>query len=559
MRVKHTVLGFLAGSITFALLLATVRSIGVAWDEPIYNEATERAARWFGLLLRGDFAGAVNPYTFGVSWGLVNEHPPLMRLVNGLGWTLTQGWLGAPLIHRFGSLLLAALTVGAVVGMTAYWRGPRAALFAGAALLAMPRLFFHMHLSVLDFPLAAIWILGTLIFYGEMRKIRLHMPTPAWRPSPASAFVVGSWIGLGLLTKINAVLLLPFWGIWLLCYRRTLRHLLTFGLGLPIGLLVLIAGWPWIWKDPINGLWNWVQFFRVHFEIRQWFAGQLYVDTPWTLPFVIVGITTPLLILVIAVLGVTRGSRVQVKRARWDLRKLVEDEWTGLHLLGMVTVLGYYALPFTPIHDQDRLLLAAFVHLAILAGDGFERLTYWIFTRTARPSQRSAQIAIQIGLGLLLLLPGIVQSVRLHPYQLAYYNETVGGVTGARRLDLETIYFATTYGHFLPALNRLPPDTVLWVMPNSWDVLYYYQNYGLLRTDLVILRPPGWGSFYDDQGVPWQEGNLDNADYALIERRQTTFNAVIPEYAPQLAWATYPELARLTRNGVVLATLHSRP
>jgi 4-amino-4-deoxy-L-arabinose transferase-like glycosyltransferase len=476
-----------------------------------------------------------------------------MRLVNGLGWSLTHPWLDAPLIHRFGSLILAALTVAVVTGMTAYWRGPRAALFAGAALLAMPRLFFHMHLSVLDFPLAAVWILGTLIFYGEMRKIRLHTPTPAWRPSPASAFVLGSWIGLGLLTKINAVLLLPFWGIWLLCYRRTLRHLLTFALALPIGLLVLIAGWPWIWKDPLGGLWNWVQFFRVHFEIRQWFAGQLYVDTPWTLPFVIVGITTPLLILVMAVLGTARRSKIRTRRI------LIEDEWTGLHLLGIVVVLGYYALPFTPIHDQDRLLLAAFIHLAILAGDGFERLTQWIFTQSARRFQRSVQISIQIGLGLLLLLPGIVQSVSLHPYQLAYYNEAVGGVTGARRLDLETVYFATTYGYFLPALNQLPPNAVLWVVPNSWDVLYYYQNYGLLRSDLVILRPPGWGSFYDDQGVPWQEGNLDNADYALIERRQTTFNAVISEYALQLAWTERPEVARLTRNGVVLATLHSRP
>ncbi|MBX2998722.1 MAG: hypothetical protein KF893_09460 [Caldilineaceae bacterium] len=553
MRVSYTYLGLLAGLITLGILLITVGSIGVAWDEPIYNEATERAARWFGLLLRGDVTAAFDPYTFGISWGLVNEHPPLMRLVNGMGWAITQPWLDAPLIHRFGSLILAALTVGVVTGMTAYWRGPRAAIFAGAALLAMPRLFFHMQLSVLDFPLAAVWIVGTLIFYGEMRKIRLHMPTPAWRPSPASAFVVGSWIGLGLLTKINAVLLLPFWGIWLLCYRRTLRHLLTFALALPIGLIVLIAGWPWIWKDPVNGLWNWVQFFRVHFEIRQWFAGQLYVDTPWTLPFVLVLITTPLLILVMAVLGATRGPKIRARRI------LIEDEWTGLHLLGMIVVLGYYALPFTPIHDQDRLLLAAFVHLAILAGDGFERFAYWIFTRSARQFPRSTQISIQIGLGLLLLLPGIVQSIRLHPYQLAYYNEAVGGVSGARRLDLETIYFATTYRHFLPALNQLPPGALIWVMPNSWDVLYYYQKEGMLRQDLVILRPPGWGSFYDDQGVPWQGGNLDNADYALIERRQTTFNRVIPEYAPQLAWAEYPEISRLTRNGVMLATLHSRP
>jgi len=158
----------------------------------------------------------------------------------------------------------------------------------------------------------------------------------------------------------------------------------------------------------------------------------------------------------------------------------------------------------------------------------------------------------------LLLVPGVLGIVRLHPFELAYYNELVGGVRGARRLGMETIYFASTYGHFLPHLNELPAGSRLWVMPNSWDVIYYYQLNGLLRDDLVVLRPPGWGSFYDDRGVLSEVGGLESADYALIERRQTTFNAVIPEYAIQLEWAsTKRELARLERCGVVLAALYA--
>jgi hypothetical protein len=124
---------------------------------------------------------------------------------------------------------------------------------------------------------------------------------------------------------------------------------------------------------------------------------------------------------------------------------------------------------------------------------------------------------------------------------------------------METIYFASTYGSFLPELNRLPDGSKLWVMPNSWDVIYYYQRYKLLERDLVVLRPWGWGSFYDDAGVRFDYGGLDDADYALIERRQTTFNDKIPEYASQLEWAaTKPTLARVEREGVVLASLHSR-
>ncbi|MEZ4634096.1 MAG: hypothetical protein R2856_03805 [Caldilineaceae bacterium] len=38
-------------------------------------------------------AGVRHTHTFGVSWGLVNEHPPLFRYVNAAGWALAQDWL----------------------------------------------------------------------------------------------------------------------------------------------------------------------------------------------------------------------------------------------------------------------------------------------------------------------------------------------------------------------------------------------------------------------------------------------------------------------------------
>jgi hypothetical protein len=166
---------------------------------------------------------------------------------------------------------------------------------------------------------------------------------------------------------------------------------------------------------------------------------------------------------------------------------------------------------------------------------------------------------LQIVLALALVAPGVIAIARLHPYELAYYNELVGGPAGARRLDMETIYFASTYSHFLPVLNELPPDSKIWIMPNSWGVLYYYQQQGLLQPSLIPLRPPGWGSFYDGRGVPSEVGLLEDADYALIERRQTAFNNATPENAVQLEWATTkPELARLERGGVLLAGLYAR-
>jgi len=583
---------------TFLILLLTAGDVGVTWDEPIYSEAAERAAHWLSMMTRGESQTAWDARTFGISWGLVNEHPPLVRVLSGLGWALTRGVLPPPTSHRVGALALAALALGVLVAVTIRKRGLSAGLFAGAAVLTMPRLFFHAHLAALDFPLAAVWMLATWAFYGAMQSPRW------WSP-----FLVGGGLGLALLTKINAVLLIPFWGLWLLIYRRSWRSWLAYLLGLPVDLAVLIAGWPWIWKDPLGGLVNWVQFFRVHFEIRQWYAGQLYIQTPWYLPLAMVAITTPVALLVLATVGVfhqsksqmangkpvlsgnqglhaegtqmaNRKSQIANRKSRPVIRRLpsATPDWVGLHLLGLLTVLGYYMLPITAIHDQERLLLPAFLHLAVLAGEGFAALWAWLEDRLG-PIRRTKNVnpdvqrafrftfyisrfrhrAVGFGLAGLLLLPGILGIARLHPFELSYYNELEGGVAGAARRGMETTYFASTYGYFLPYLNALPAGSKLWVMPNSWDVIYYYQLNGLLRADTVLLRPAGWGSSYDDRGVLSGEGGLENADYALIDRRQTTFNDTIPEYAIQLEWAaSKPEVARLEREGVLLAAFYCR-
>jgi len=541
----------LSGLTVFVALLLTAAPIGVTWDEPIYCEAAERAVGWLGLIARGEVAQAFDPYTFGISWGLVNEHPPLMRVLNGLGWAATRGLLPLPTAHRVGAMLLASVALGVLVGVTGQKRGIWPALFAGAAVLTMPRLFLHAHLAALDFPHAATWILATLAFYAAFQK-----------PRPWSPLLVGVGLGLALLTKINAVLLVPCWGLWLLLYHRSWRHLAAFVLTLPVGLSVLIAGWPWVWQDPVGRLINWARFFQVHFEIRQWFAGHLYVQTPWYLPPAMIGITTPVILLALATLGIFAAGK----------RQSGLSDWTGLHLLGLLVVPGYYMLPLTSIHDQERLLLPAFVHLAVLAADGFAAICSPLSGTHGRPLRVPSRAptpgrvpsfalrhALCLVLAVLLLLPGFLGILRLHPFELSYYNELVGGLPGAQRLGLETTYFASTYGYFLPWLNRLPAGSRLWVMPNSWDVIYYYQRHGLLQDDLVLLRPPGWGSFYDDAGVLSAEGWLEAADYALIDRRQTTFNAVIPEYAVQLEWAaSKPELARLERDGVLLAALYGR-
>jgi hypothetical protein len=305
-----------------------------------------------------------------------------------------------------------------------------------------------------------------------------------------------------------------------------------------------------MWRHPIEGMINWLSFFHTHYPIPQWFGGRMYLDNlPWWLPFAIMLVVTPGVLLALAGIGAMHR-----RHASSSLR-----DWLDLHLLGMIVVLAWFALPHSNLHDADRMLLPATFHLAVLSGEGFDALWRWLRERWHGMKTDIRNLIAQILLASALLSPGLIGIIRLHPFELAYYNELVGGVRGGEKIGLTTIYFASTYGAFLPQLNELPPGSKIWAMPNSFDVLYYYQLNGLLRPDLIMLRPPGWGSFYDNKGVKWAEGWIDEADYALIERRQTDFNEQLPNHNRILDWAyTHPELARVERCGVTLAALYSR-
>jgi hypothetical protein len=70
---------------------------------------------------------------------------------------------------------------------------------------------------------------------------------------------------------------------------------------------------------------------------------------------------------------------------------------------------------------------------------------------------------LQILLIALILLPGLIASLRLFPYEYVYYNQFVGGAKGAvDRFELD--YWATSYREAADEVNRLaPPNANVWV------------------------------------------------------------------------------------------------
>jgi hypothetical protein len=204
-------------------------------------------------------------------------------------------------------------------------------------------------------------------------------------------------------------------------------------------------------------------------------------------------------------------------------------------LLNALVPLAIAFLGLQALYSGERHFMPVFPYLAMLAGIGFVAVfEAWEQRPLLRPPGAQVPISrtqggmehrqwrrwLLVGLASLLFAPPVVSIIRLHPYELSYYSEIVGGLPGAVRLGLETTFWCESYKASLPYLNANAPEgALIWV--DQPLALRAYQEDKLLRQDLRIT---GW-----DVVSPY------TCDYALVQMRETGFTDV-------------PELANLMRQ-----------
>src|SRR5262249_6710458 len=149
------------------------------------------------------------------------------------------------------------------------------------------------------------------------------------------------------------------------------------------------------------------------------YMGQVYrFALPWHNTIVLTAITTPVLTLVLGLRGLAGCFR------RW-----VSDPLVMIWPLSFATILLVRSLPNAPGHDMERLLLPSIASLAVLSGLGAGWLSGGSWRSVARP------------LGVMLIGGALAESAAgfadYYPYNLSYYNVTVGGLPGAVRMGFE--------------------------------------------------------------------------------------------------------------------------
>jgi len=417
-----------------APILFTLPDYGITHDEPIYMEASRSVQQWLSLDLRNMFSEE----SIEQHWKtdpLRNVHPSVVKWL----YVIAQGivfWEKDPYIQN---RLLCIFVFAASLTLFLQWNfGPSLAksIFAILLLLSIPRFFAHAHFAATDIPMTAF----LMLFVMGARKSMDH----------GSTWLTGILLGILASIKITSLLLaLPVLILFLILYRNAWKKALQ-----SVSMLCLTAGLtfyalnPDWWFSPLSRS---VEFVTQTVARKDWtpftvyFSGNFYsYRGPFYYPFVMFFITTPLLHLFLLLVG---------------LVSCLGEKARSTHPTMTISVICFLfpflilALPISPTNDGIRYLLPAFPFAVCLMTLGFVRL--WNFV--VQPSGRStAKIAARLGLAagsLTLFALDIHNPARQPPYELSYYNSSVGGLAGAHQRGYETTYWWEILND--PALQEL--------------------------------------------------------------------------------------------------------
>ena len=266
---------------------------------------------------------------------------------------------------------------------------------------------------------------------------RLHRPFFTLLVSILPAAVL-----LGLSTNIR--ILGPLAALFIVYYAiRTKSKQAIFPLAIYaiIAIFIMYITWPYLWLNPIG---HFIESLHVMSQYpwpgRVLFNGVEYssTDIPYSYLLVLLGMQMTEPVWALFALGLAAaGLRFREKRGLIALTVI----WFIIPLLGFIVTRS-------PLYDNFRQVFFILPPVFMIAGVVMEKIK--------RP-------AFQVVLMILLIMPGIIDGARLHPYEYIYYNRFAGGVSGViRKYELD--YWGTSYREAAEWINIHASDGAsVWV------------------------------------------------------------------------------------------------
>jgi len=461
------------GLLTFGVLIVTGEDMGWTWDEAYYFMSSELQIAWFKAVYNALRAGnldvvlsqkVIDEYWL---WNLYhNPHPPLYRMLSGLGWFAFQDTLGDMRAYRLATAMQAAVLISLLFIVIRRRFGILAGLYGSLPLLLCPLFFGHANLAATEIPLAMFWLLACWAFWQG----RDH----AW-----GSLLAGIFWGAALAVKFTAVLIPVPLLLWSMLYKdkRAVRSLACAAVLGPLIAIALNPGW---WYQPLDKI---VHFLSISLSrketipITTFFLGKIYhFSPPWYYCPVMLMITTPVTFLSSMLLGLICFCKQRL-RTKYDTLFLLNVPW----------ICGVVMLPNAPVHDGIRQFFAVLPFLAYAASAGFWLLGEWL-KAVPLPGAAKKMLLPAFLAGLVLL--SAYQLRGYHPYELSYYNELIGGLRGAAARGMEVTYWYDVAGR--PLLEAMRAHIPKGSRVSSWPNVGYFtflQERGLLSSDYVFIKP----------------------------------------------------------------------
>lgn len=504
---SHRLVAIILALLCFLMLAATAGDIGLTYDEPIYMTKGMQAWNWL-MAWAPTQHEALESY-----WQTAGDQQPgAIKLIFGIITnTLGMALPVSPIVAlRMGTMVLSALGVAALYLFIAHVWGTGAGLVGSVGLFLMPRAFTHMHLSALDAPVMALGFICVALVYLAAREDLL------W-PCVLSGVV----FGLALGTKLNAffvpLIILP----WVIYYgSRQIAGWTAASMAI-FGPLTFFVTWPWLWRDTIARFLEYFHFHLQHYHVGTTYFGQTWELAPWHYAPVMLLITTPPVLLVLAAVGIYRATTIGlfVPAETDGVEPDAEGRANGrfwqraaiaLLVWGAIINIAPSMLPFAPKYNGVRLFLPMMPYIAGLAGVGFTVLArpgVEYAEETLRGRIEAPVTKVRALLVVLAIVPCLVAVGYSFPLGMSYYNSLIGGPCGARAVGMEPTYWGDSFLQAVRWLNlKAEPESTAWInVPGFASSVQMYESLGMLRRDINISAG---------------EDALHEADYVVVQHKQ---------------------------------------
>jgi len=439
--------------------------------------------------------------------------------------------------YNLPSVIYGALGIGLIFLFLFQAVGLPVAVIGSLFLALLPNYFGYLHNNMKDIPSAFAFALSIYTFWRLVKKRRIR----------DLVFAVISF-AFAFNIKINSIFIPVICGAWYGVIRgigkireREWKMVVSYFILAPLAALAL--WWPF-WKDPLGKLMELPKFYSLNtINIPVLLFGNIFrsgINIPWFYPFVYIGITTPLSILIAFLIGIfisvkavlnpkseTRNPKqiqmaeIQKSKHFWLFKYLNLDIVSnfvlrasnfrakrGFYLLALIwffVPLLRYLSPKTGAIDGVRHFMEVVYPLCAIAGIGavniYEKLIKIKGGRFVAPL-----------LSLIIVISLIRNIVHFHPYQTSFYNSLIGGIKGA-------------YGKFdIDFWGTPQKDAMLWLNKNAPDNSIIY---------IVMAQSSAAVYLRDDLRRNANSKNMLESDYVVINNKQSFFTDQIASFIKQ--------------------------